>query len=140
MPSAKYTSIITDTGRGFEEENYRLGRGKKFHINSLKISGKKISAGELMEIVEKDRMFYESSGGGVTLSGGEPLIYGEFAREFMERCHKAGIHTAVETSGYTDEENLRRTLALADLVLFDIKAMDENLISNLTGLSNVLIF
>ena len=42
MPSAKYTSIITETGRGFDEENYRLGRGKKFHINSLKISGKKI--------------------------------------------------------------------------------------------------
>lgn len=100
------------------------------------ISGKKISAGELMEVVEKDRMFYESSGGGVTLSGGEPLIYGEFAREFMERCHKAGIHTAVETSGYTDEENLRRTLALADLVLFDIKAMDENLHRKLTGVSN----
>ncbi len=75
----------------------------------------------IAEEVLRDRVFYETSGGGVTVSGGEPLFQPAFTAEILRTCRKAGIHTAIETSGFASETALNQVLPHCDLVLFDLK-------------------
>ena len=100
------------------------------------ISGQEISAEEVTEKVLRDRAFYETSGGGVTLTGGEPLSQPDFAREILERCRDSGVNTAIETSGYAPWETLERLLPLLDHVYYDIKGIDPALHKRNTGVSN----
>ena len=79
---------------------------------------------ELMKPIEKDRTFYESSGGGVTLSGGEVLAHGAYALELAQEIRRRGISLAIETSGFGSYEDLRALADLCDWVLFDLKHMD----------------
>ena len=101
--------------------------------------GRRVSVEEVVDLVEKDRIFYDQSGGGVTFSGGEPLLQPGFVLNAARRCHERGIHTAVDTSGYGDPAALLRIAAETDLFLFDLKLVDEGRHQAVTGVSNRLI-
>lgn len=83
--------------------------------------------------VEKDSVFYAASGGGVTVSGGEPLVHPVFTAQLLRLCKEAGIHTAIETSGFASETALAQVLPYCDLVLFDIKETDPDKHKACTG-------
>ncbi len=102
------------------------------------LMGKVVSAKEVFAEVDKDAVFYERSGGGVTLSGGEPLAQPEFAIEILSLCKNAGIHTAIETCGHAPWETVERVLKVVDLVLYDLKHMDPVEHRKITGVSNAL--
>ena len=101
--------------------------------------GYSVSLDEAVAEAERDRPFYERSGGGVTLSGGEPLRQAEFAVAFLTRCRERGLRTAIETCGYAPWPALRSAARQADLILFDLKHMDPVAHRRLTGVSNCLI-
>jgi pyruvate formate lyase activating enzyme len=103
------------------------------------IIGKEITSGQVYEEVASDKMFYQESSGGVTLSGGEVLLQAEFSRSILELCKNDGIHTAIETSGYGSWESIRQVLTYTDLVLLDFKHIDDNEHKKLTGVSNKTI-
>ena len=90
----------------------------------------------LLTEIEKDTLFFDQSGGGVTLSGGEPLAQAAFSSEILRRCKELRIHTAVDTSGYCDEAALYQVASYTDLFLFDIKLLDEGRHAAVTGVSN----
>ena len=92
---------------------------------ALKAVGRKMSVSEVMAEVEKDRVFYQNSGGGITLSGGDPLAHFAFSSALLKAAKASGIHTAVETSGFAPWERIDELLPLVDLWLWDIKLMDE---------------
>ena len=88
---------------------------------ALALVGKLVSTEEVFAEVEKDAIFYITSGGGVTVSGGEPLMHPKFTAELLKLCKDAGIHTAIETGGFASKTALEHVLPHCDLVLFDIK-------------------
>jgi len=83
--------------------------------------------------------FYDNSGGGVTISGGEPLFQPDFALKLLKSCKESGISTCVETCGYTDYKVLKSAMKFTDLILYDIKHMDDAKHREKTGVSNRLI-
>ena len=89
--------------------------------------------------VLKDKAFYETSGGGVTLSGGEPLLQIDFAVEILKKCREKGVNTAIETAANVPWEYFEKLLPYLDNVLCDIKCIDEELHKKLTGVSNKTI-
>lgn len=91
---------------------------------ALEVSGRKVSVTEVFEEIRKDRVFYKSSGGGMTVSGGEPLMQPDFTAGLMKLCREEGICTAMETGGYGSRNALADILPFCDLVLFDIKETD----------------
>ena len=91
---------------------------------------------EVWDAVRRDRMFYDSSGGGVTVSGGEPLLKAEFVRELFARCKEEGIDTCVETCGFADSEKFDAILPVTDHFLFDLKHMADDAHKKHTGQSN----
>ncbi len=91
---------------------------------------------EVMKEVLKYKNFIEASHGGITVSGGEPLIQQEFVRELFKLCREAGIHTAVDTSGYVNVEDVKETLEYTDLVLLDLKQANAKKHMELTGVDN----
>jgi pyruvate formate lyase activating enzyme len=101
-----------------------------------KLSGTEMTVSEVVKEVMKDQKFYENSGGGVTLSGGEATFQPEFALAILRECKKLGLHTVIETCGYTSWEVLERFLECTDLVLFDIKHVDDDAHKEGTGISN----
>ena len=100
---------------------------------ALELYGKSITVDEVYDEVKRDRAFYETSGGGVTISGGEPLFQPEFTAELLKTCRDNGIHTAIETCGFSDEKALLSVLEHCDLVLFDIKETDKERHKQYTG-------
>lgn len=100
------------------------------------MTGKMLDVDEVFEQVMSDRMFFETSGGGITASGGEPLCVPSFIRALFEKCKREGIHTAIETCGYGSWEAVREAMLYTDLVLYDLKAMDSKLHKELTGVDN----
>ena len=101
--------------------------------------GMEMHVSDVFDAVRRDKMFYDAGGGGVTVSGGEPLLQPAFVRELFELCKNAGIGTCVETSGYVPEQNLLEVLPLTDHLLFDLKHMDPALHRQYTGQSNEII-
>lgn len=99
-------------------------------------SGKFYSAEDLIEILERDRVFIEHSRGGVTFSGGEPMLQFEFLFEALKACKQSGYHTTIDTSGYSLAENYKTIAPFTDLFLFDIKHLDEERHIEATGVSN----
>ena len=91
---------------------------------ALVLCGQRMSVREIADRVERDRAFYDTSGGGVTLSGGEPAFQPEFAAALLSECRGRGIPTAIQTAGWCSPEALERILQHADLVLFDLKTFD----------------
>ena len=101
--------------------------------DALEIQGRDMTADEVLREVLKDWDFYESSGGGLTLSGGEPFASPEFTETLLRMAKREGLHVAVETCGAADPALLRRTAEYVDLYLFDVKATDPTLHQRLTG-------
>jgi len=100
------------------------------------MAGVEMTVDEVVAEVRKDRIFYDDSGGGVTVSGGEPLAQPAFLTALLEACRADGIATAVDTSGYGDREELLAIAKLTDLFLYDIKLMDDERHVTYTGASN----
>ncbi len=109
------------------------------YSGALEMAGQRATVSEVMEEVLRDRIFYENSGGGVTVSGGDPLAQPEFTRALFEAARDEGIHTTLDTSGYTPWRVLKRVLEFTDLVLYDLKQMDSGMHIALTGVPNDLI-
>ncbi len=101
--------------------------------------GKEYTIEEILEIAEKDRLFYENSGGGITLSGGEPLFQPDFALALMERAKERGFSVALETCGMAEEQVMRRSAEFADLYLYDYKESDPARHKEYTGVDNAKI-
>ncbi|MPM06480.1 Choline trimethylamine-lyase activating enzyme [bioreactor metagenome] len=104
--------------------------------SALSIVGEVKTISELVEIVEEDRAFYEASGGGVTLGGGEVLMQPEAASSLLMACKQEGINTAIETCGYSKLESVLKVAEFTDLFLFDIKHINSDKHFELTGVRN----
>ena len=98
--------------------------------------GSKMTVNEVWDEVRRDKIFYDTSGGGVTVSGGEPLLHPVFVRELFELCHGEQIDTCVETCGSVDSGAFQEVMPVTDHFLFDLKHMDIKIHKNYTGQSN----
>ena len=106
------------------------------YVEALTLAGEKMTAEEVVAIVERDWPFYKHSKGGVTLSGGEALAQPEFSAEVLRLCQAKGIHAAIQTSGQASAKSLQQVLPYLDLVIFDIKHLDNETHKKLTGVPN----
>lgn len=104
--------------------------------NALSVAGGEKTISELMEIIREDIPFYETSGGGVTIGGGEVLMQPETATNLLMACKREGINTAIETSGYAKTEDILKVAENVDLFLFDLKQIDSQKHFQLTGVYN----
>ena len=104
------------------------------------IAGKEYTVDELVKEAKKDQIFYEQSGGGVTLSGGEVMAQNiDYIEQLCKRLHREGISVFIDTSGYTKYENLKRLIPFTDVFLYDIKAIDSEEHKDYIGVDNALI-
>jgi pyruvate formate lyase activating enzyme len=103
---------------------------------ALLLYGMDSTVDQVMEEILPDADFYENSGGGVTLSGGEPLLQADFCAELLKRCKEAGISTAIDTSGYVPWDTFQKVLDDTDLFLYDLKQMDSEMHVKYTGVPN----
>lgn len=106
------------------------------YSEALRIAGAEVSVETLIADVKKDISFFHNSGGGVTLTGGEPTIQPEFSYNFLMACKVSGIHTALETSGYASWNVVSKLAEVTDLFLYDIKFMDPLSHRHYTGVPN----
>ena len=106
---------------------------------ALTFYGRDVSAEELLPQLLEDKDFYENSGGGVTLSGGECLMQPDFCAEILKKCKENGINTAVDTCGFVARESLNKVIPYTDTFLYDMKAFDEAVHIKCTGQSNKII-
>jgi pyruvate formate lyase activating enzyme len=100
------------------------------------LSGRDMTVAEVLRKVEGDRLFYEESGGGITLSGGEPLMHPEFCAALLDAARGKGLHTAVESCAFASREAVDAVFSRADLALLDVKHMDSSAHERLTGVPN----
>lgn len=105
------------------------------HSNTKEVIGREVSVEEIIREIKKDIVFYDQSGGGVTFSGGEPLMQSDFLYSLLEGCKKQGVHTAVDTSGYASKEVFDKICEMVDIFLYDLKIIDEERHLKYTGLS-----
>ncbi|MDA0333903.1 MAG: glycyl-radical enzyme activating protein [bacterium] len=103
---------------------------------ALEMVGQRQTVEQVWQQIAPDRPFYQRSGGGVTLSGGEPLLQQRFSRELLQRCRAEGVHTALDTTAFGRWEPLASVLPFTDLVLLDLKAMDADVHRRWTGVDN----
>lgn len=107
--------------------------------DARKICGKEYTIDEVLKEIVKDKPFYENSGGGVTLSGGEPLAQYDFSLELLKKAKENGMHTAIETCGYAEKSKILEIAKYVDLFLFDCKETDQELHKKYTGVDNKII-
>ena len=103
---------------------------------ALQLSGEMMSVERVMEEVLRDEAFYKDSGGGITLSGGEPSLSRDFFFEILQQCKNHGLHTAIETCGECPWESLETLLSVTDLIMMDIKLLDPDKHREATGRTN----
>ena len=124
------------------------GRCKDLSVNdenficfqdAKEICGKEYTVDEVFAEVIKDKSFYETSGGGVTFSGGECMLQLDFLLEILKKCKENGMHTAVDTAGHIPWESFKKILPYTDIFLYDIKAMNDEMHREYTGVTNKLI-
>lgn len=106
------------------------------YAEALVMSGKEMTVDEILSEVRQDKAYYETSGGGVTLSGGEVLCHVEFAAELAEACHREGISVAIETNLSMPYEHIKPLLDKVDVIMADLKILDDEMHKKYTGLSN----
>jgi pyruvate formate lyase activating enzyme len=106
---------------------------------ALKLAGRSESVAEVMAVVLRDRLFYEQSGGGLTISGGEPMLQAGFTLALLQAARAEDIHTCLDTSGWASQRAFEKVLPFVDMFLFDYKATDPTVHKQLTGVSNELI-
>jgi len=108
-------------------------------IEKEEFAGRKVTVDEVMKEVEKDKVFFEESGGGVTFSGGEPFLQFDFLMALLKKSKRKNIHTCIDTTGYINRENIEDASKFTDLFLYDLKLMDDEAHKKYTGVSNKLI-
>lgn len=130
--------------------------GKKIYINrgicdncgkcadvcptkALTLIGEYMDIDEVVKIIEEESVFYYRSNGGVTISGGEPLLQYDFVSKLLKKCQSRGLNTAIETCGFSLWENAEKVFKYTDFVFYDIKMMDENKHRKYTGVDNKII-
>jgi len=133
---------ITDQGHEIRRDICTLcgACADSCYAGALKLSGTVMTAGQVFRRIEADRAYYEQSGGGVTFSGGEPVLRTAFLKELLMRCKAAGIHTAVDTAGCVPRSVYEEILLNTDLFLYDLKAFGSPLHRQLTGRPNERVF
>ena len=103
---------------------------------AIEMSGRVMTVSEIMDAIEKERIFFDQSGGGVTFSGGEPLIHTKLLIELLDECGKRGIHRAVDTAGNVSTETMLEVAERTDLFLYDLKMMNSGLHREWTNAAN----
>ena len=119
-----------------------IGCGKCAQVcpaGALQLFGRQVTVEDLLPRLLEDRPFYENTGGGVTLSGGECLLQADFCAELLKALKKAGIHTAVDTCGFVPRSAFQKVLPYTDIFLYDIKAIDPAVHKACTGQENTQI-
>jgi len=136
-------ALSFDSGKklSIDRRNCNLcGRcAQKCPTEALSMVGKEIDVDRVMKEIGKDAAFYDESRGGITLSGGEPLLQIDFLTAILDECKKKHVLTAVDTSGYASRRSFGKIVDKVDLFLYDIKMMDERKHRKYTGVSNKLI-
>lgn len=141
---------VANTSALIVKDNKVVGKNRDLCIDCLECTkvcpsaalisfGKEVTVEEVMEELEKDRPFYNQSGGGVTFSGGDPLVQHEFTLELLKESKKRGFHTCLETEGHAAWPILEKMLPYVDIMLYDIKHMDSEKHREYTGVGNELI-
>ena len=123
----------------FVESVNQTDRIGEHEFSRIEEVGKYYGVNEILEILDREKVFLDQSKGGVTFSGGEPMLQTEFLIEALKSCKERGYHTAIDTSGYSQNENFKSVIPLTDLFLFDIKHLDDSAHFASTGVSNILI-
>lgn len=138
-------AVCQQGGHRLEEHAHIYNRENCIHCGAcaeacvtgaLEKIGRSASVEEVMQEVLKDKIFYETSGGGLTLSGGEPLAQFRFTKALLEAAKAQGLHTCIETCGYAPWEHYEQLAGLVDIFLFDYKLTDPQLHKQYTGVSN----
>ncbi len=132
---------LTDQGLVINRKNCDrcLLCAKACPSTSIEVKGQEWTVEKLVNEVAKDRVYFEKSGGGVSVSGGEPLCQSHFVADFFRRLKNLGLHTTLDTCGMCSEASLSMVLPYTDLVLFDLKIMDSSLHERYTGAPNAVI-
>ncbi len=104
--------------------------------SALELQGEKKNIEEILKLVLQDEVFYEESGGGITLSGGEILMQADFASELLKEAKKKGLHTCIETTGFSSLEDFKKVIKYVDYAFFDCKHWNEKKHKQATGVSN----
>lgn len=112
---------------------------KEIELMGTDVIGQEKTVEEIINVVKRDKIFYNRSNGGLTLSGGEPLMQPDFSRNIAIEARKEGINVAIETSGYQKWELLWSVIEQVDIVLYDIKMMDYKRHKEVIGVSNEII-
>jgi pyruvate formate lyase activating enzyme len=120
----------------FQETILKTDRVGDMEFSNQVEVGKYYTADNILEILEKEKVFINQSKGGVTFSGGEPMLQNDFLLDILKACKTKGYHTAVDTSGYSSMENYRSIIPFTDLFLFDIKHLDDSKHIESTGVTN----
>lgn len=130
--------IFTETEHIFKREDC-IGCGecaKVCYTDSLSLAGEMKTVDEVIAEVMKDKVFYDNSGGGMTLSGGEPMMQAEFTYELLKSAKEKGLHTCIETCGFAKKEAFEKIAPYVDIFLFDYKITDSDTHKKYTGVSN----
>ncbi len=137
-PNGCHTAV---QGRHVFDRDGCVGCGacEQAHCGALEGFGREESVENIIREVMKDKLFYQHSGGGMTLSGGEPLSQKEFCLELLRQGKENGLHICMETCGFATEEMIRATAEYVDMYLFDYKETDPRLHKEYTGVDNALI-
>ena len=144
----KCASLCQNQGHKFIDGQHEINRtncigcGKCAYYcpaSAISIIGKSYTPEELITEILKDRKYFESSGGGVTFSGGEPMLHPEYLQKVLRLAKEAGLHTAIDTAGNIPFSSFEMVLPYTDLFLYDIKIWDEPKHRQATGVSNQLI-
>ena len=141
-------AICPNGAHQFQDGIHRLDRtrctncGKCTKVclgEALKLHGTPMTVEQLLPLLLEDKDFYDTSGGGVTLSGGECLLHGDFCAQLLKQLKENGIHTAVDTCGFVSKDTLDHIIPFTDVFLYDMKALDEQVHIACTGKSNSII-
>jgi pyruvate formate lyase activating enzyme len=126
------------SGRRYDRDACRLcgACAEACYAEATVIQGRRVTVAEVIEEVEKDRPFYDNSGGGMTVSGGEPMYQPVFTQALLEEAKARGVNTVLDTAGLTPWPALERALAWVDLLFYDLKHMDAAQHERLTGVRN----
>lgn len=124
------------------DRNLCIGSGECAKVclgNALVFYGREMEAADVMDVIMEDKSFYEHSGGGMTISGGEPLLQHTFCRELLLLAKENSLHTAIDTCGAVPWKHIESVLNITDLFLYDVKHMDTQAHRRATGSGNELI-
>jgi pyruvate formate lyase activating enzyme len=121
------------------EKTTRINRFDQSIVEEEEVIGREISVEDLMKEISKDQIFFDESGGGITISGGEPLMQPEFLHQILQRCQQTGFSTTLDTTGYAPPEVFSTIIDFVDLFLYDIKFIDDRLHKKFAGVSNINI-